>query len=70
MADSCRSPSSSLKIIHWHAKKVREFDNYYSDFDEVLSGNRDDIPKAFFYIVEGLTDVKEKAASLAEATAK
>merc|ERR1712209_648 len=41
-----------------------------SDFDEVLSGNCDDIPEAAFYMVGGLADVKEKAASLAAATAK
>merc|ERR1711868_291211 len=41
-----------------------------SDFDEVLSGNCDDIPEAAFYMVGGSADVKEKAASLAAATAK
>ena len=41
-----------------------------SDFDEVLSGNCDDIPEAAFYMVGVLADVKEKAASLAAATAK
>ena len=35
-----------------------------SDFNEVLSGNRDVIPEAVFYMVKGLADVKEKAASL------
>ena len=41
-----------------------------ADFYEVLSGNCDDIPEAAFYMVGGLADVKEKAASLAAATAK
>ena len=41
-----------------------------SDFGEVLSGNCDDIHEAAFHMVGCLADVKEKAASLAAATAK
>ena len=40
-----------------------------SDFYEVSSGNCDNVPEAAFYMVEGLADVKEKAASFAAATA-
>ena len=47
-----------------------EFDNHYSDFDEMLSENLDDIPKAFFSMVKGLADVKEKAVNLTAATTK
>ena len=41
-----------------------------SVFDEMLPENLDDIPKAFFYMVKGLSDVKEKAVNLTAATAK
>ena len=50
--------------------KFVEFGNRYSDFDEMLSENLDDIPKAFFYMIKGLADVKEKAVNLTAATAK
>merc|ERR1712194_637938 len=36
-----------------------------SDFEEVLSGACDDIPEAAFYMIGGMSDVKEKAAKLA-----
>merc|ERR1719221_2537979 len=36
-----------------------------SDFEEVLSGACDDIPKAAFYMIGGMSDVKDKAAKLA-----
>merc|ERR1712242_415938 len=36
-----------------------------NDFEEVLSGNCDDIPEAAFYMIGGMADVKEKAAKLA-----
>merc|ERR1711955_93652 len=36
-----------------------------SDFEEVLSGNCDDIPEAAFYMIGGMSDVREKAAKLA-----
>merc|ERR1711957_149763 len=36
-----------------------------NDFEEVLSGNCDDIPEAAFYMIGGMDDVKEKAAKLA-----
>ena len=41
-----------------------------SVFDEMLSEKLDDIPKALFYMVKDLTDVKEKAVNLTAATAK
>merc|ERR1712183_900339 len=37
-----------------------------NDFEEVLSGACDDIPEAAFYMIGGMTDVKEKAAKLAQ----
>merc|ERR1712031_86509 len=37
-----------------------------NDFEEVLSGNCDDIPEAAFYMIGGMTDVREKAAKLAQ----
>merc|ERR1712193_12174 len=40
-----------------------------SDFEEVLKGNCDDLPEAAFYRVGGLTEVKEKAAKLAQVAA-
>merc|ERR1711920_240884 len=33
-----------------------------NDFEEVLSGACDDIPEAAFYMIGGMSDVKEKAA--------
>ena len=51
-------------------EKFVEFGNHYSDFDEMLPENLDDIHKAFFYVVKGLTDVKEKAVYSTAATAK
>merc|ERR1719511_31750 len=36
-----------------------------NDFEEVLSGNCDDIPEAAFYMIGGMSDVREKAAKLA-----
>ena len=54
----------------FESRKVRGFGNYYSDFNEVLSGNGDVIPETFFYIVEGLAEVEKEAASLVAATAK
>ena len=41
-----------------------------SVFDEMLSENLDDIPKAFFYMVKDLTGAKEKAVNFTAATAK
>merc|ERR1712066_132891 len=40
-----------------------------NDFEEVLSGNCDDIPEAAFYMIGGMSDVKEKAAKLAAVAA-
>merc|ERR1712109_163168 len=40
-----------------------------NDFEEVLSGNCDDIPEAAFYMIGGMADVKEKAAKLAAVAA-
>merc|ERR1719291_1626194 len=40
-----------------------------SDFEEVLSGACDDIPEAAFYMIGGMSDVKEKAAKLAQVAA-
>merc|ERR1712172_322832 len=37
-----------------------------NDFEEVLSGACDDIPEAAFYMIGGMSDVKEKAAKLAQ----
>merc|ERR1712060_581789 len=39
------------------------------DFEEVLSGNCDDIPEAAFYMIGGMADVREKAAKLAAVAA-
>eukprot|EP00438_Fugacium_kawagutii_P009906 Skav216399 [mRNA] locus=scaffold457:301634:318818:+ [translate_table: standard] len=40
-----------------------------NDFEEVLSGNCDDIPEAAFYMIGGMSDVREKAAKLAAVAA-
>merc|ERR1712137_709777 len=37
-----------------------------NDFEEVLAGNCDDIPEAAFYMIGGMSDVREKAAKLAQ----
>merc|ERR1711934_1252271 len=37
-----------------------------NDFEEVLSGACDHIPEAAFYMIGGMSDVKEKAAKLAQ----
>jgi len=41
-----------------------------NDFEEVLSGNCDDIPEAAFYMIGGMSDVREKAAKLAAMASK
>eukprot|EP00746_Dinoflagellata_sp_MGD_P152595 gnl/MRDRNA2_/MRDRNA2_83773_c0_seq1.p1 gnl/MRDRNA2_/MRDRNA2_83773_c0~~gnl/MRDRNA2_/MRDRNA2_83773_c0_seq1.p1 ORF type:complete len:505 (+),score=136.21 gnl/MRDRNA2_/MRDRNA2_83773_c0_seq1:68-1582(+) len=41
-----------------------------ADFEEVLTGNCDDMPEAAFYMIGGLTEAKEKAAKLASMAAK
>merc|ERR1711920_1074561 len=40
-----------------------------NDFEEVLSGSCDEIPEAAFYMIGGMSDVKEKAAKLAQVAA-
>ena len=50
-------------IVRFHARKFVDLATTISDFDEVLSGNWDGIPEVFFYMVEGLADVKKKAAN-------
>merc|ERR1711971_283840 len=40
-----------------------------SDFEQVLSGACDDIPEAAFYMIGGMSDVREKAAKLAAVAA-
>merc|ERR1712031_3292 len=37
-----------------------------SDFQDVLSGAHDDMPEAAFYMIGGMSDVREKAAKLAQ----
>merc|ERR1711957_776701 len=43
-----------------------DLDTIKDDFEEVLSGNCDDIPEAAFYMIGGMSDVREKAAKLAQ----
>merc|ERR1712100_247927 len=40
-----------------------------ADFEEVLTGNCDDMPEAAFYMIGGLSEAKEKAAKLASMAA-
>merc|ERR1712029_258961 len=40
-----------------------------NDFEEVLAGNCDDLPEAAFYMIGGLSEVREKAAKLAAVAA-
>merc|ERR1712160_151092 len=47
-----------------------ELETTISDFEEVLSGSCDDIPEAAFYMIGGMSDVKEKAAKLAAISSK
>merc|ERR1719156_325482 len=42
-----------------------DLETVINDFEEVLSGNCDDIPEAAFYMIGGMADVREKAAKLA-----
>merc|ERR1712107_483743 len=46
--------------------KFVDLETTISDFEEVLSGSCDDIPEAAFYMIGGMSDVKEKAAKLAQ----
>merc|ERR1712157_57794 len=45
--------------------KFVDLETTISDFEEVLSGACDDIPEAAFYMIGGMSDVREKAAKLA-----
>ena len=67
MAFPCRGFCSRYQS--WFGKFV-DLATTTSVFDEMLPENLDDIPKAFFYMVKGLSDVKEKAVNLTAATAK
>merc|ERR1712093_86776 len=40
-----------------------------NDFEEVLSGSCDEIPEAAFYMIGGMSDVREKATKLAAVAA-
>merc|ERR1712061_181415 len=42
-----------------------EIETTISDFEEVLSGSCDGIPEAAFYMIGGMSDVRDKAAKLA-----
>merc|ERR1711904_287824 len=46
--------------------KLVDLDSTINDFEEVLSGACDDIPEAAFYMIGGMSDVKDKAAKLAQ----
>merc|ERR1719361_3068558 len=45
--------------------KFVDLETTIGDFEEVLSGACDDLPELAFYMIGGLTDVREKAAKLA-----
>lgn len=45
--------------------KFVDLETTINDFEQVLLGNCDDLPEAAFYMIGGLTDVREKAAKLA-----
>merc|ERR550519_1028575 len=49
--------------------KFVDIETVLNDFEEVLSGNCDDIPEAAFYMIGGMSDVREKAAKLAAVAA-
>merc|ERR1719274_495563 len=49
--------------------KFVDLETTISDFEEVLSGSCDDIPENAFYMIGGMSDVKEKAAKMAAAIA-
>merc|ERR1712023_493049 len=49
--------------------KFVDLETTISDFEEVLSGNCDDIPEAAFYMIGGMSDVRETAAKLAAVAA-
>merc|ERR1719487_3171230 len=46
-----------------------DLETVINDFEEVLSGACDDIPEAAFYMIGGMSDVREKAAKLAQVAA-
>merc|ERR1712146_591025 len=46
-----------------------DLETIFSDFEEVLSGACDDIPEAAFYMIGGMSDVREKATKLAAVAA-
>merc|ERR1719450_1748760 len=50
--------------------KFVDLETTISDFEEVLAGSCDDIPENAFYMIGGMSDVREKAAKLAAAAAK
>merc|ERR1711890_92197 len=50
--------------------KFVDLETTISDFEEVLSGSCDDIPENAFYMIGGMSDVRDKAAKLAAAAAK
>jgi len=42
-----------------------DFETTINDFEEVLSGSCEEIPEAAFFVIGGMSDVRERAAKLA-----
>merc|ERR1712241_210929 len=62
-------PFQVAEVFTGHAGAFVDLPTVINDFEEVLSGNCDDIPEAAFYMIGGMDDVKEKAAKLAAVAA-
>eukprot|EP00397_Hematodinium_sp_SG-2012_P021705 GEMP01022443.1.p1 GENE.GEMP01022443.1~~GEMP01022443.1.p1 ORF type:complete len:513 (+),score=132.70 GEMP01022443.1:65-1540(+) len=63
-------PFFVAEIFTGTAGRFVELETTVNDFEEVMTGQCDDLPEGAFYMVGGLTEVKEKAAKLAASVAK
>merc|ERR1719428_1829276 len=62
-------PFFVAEIFTGTSGKFVDLETTINDFEEVLSGACDDIPEAAFYMIGGMSDVREKAAKLAAVAA-
>merc|ERR1712185_866337 len=59
-------PFFVAEVFTGTAGKFVDLPTVINDFEEVLSGACDDLPEAAFYMIGGMSDVREKAAKLAQ----
>merc|ERR1712232_70721 len=62
-------PFHVAEVFTGTAGKFVSLETTINDFEEVLSGSCDEIPEAAFYMIGGMSDVREKAAKLAAVAA-